>query len=101
MLTDATPLFKEKGGVCPSALAIDVADPFNLHFPSTRPAFAADDCPIDPLKINFSDSANERLKREKPHRCRHSLKVRHTMDDTTILNADPHPYVGSPIKFLG
>ena len=62
------PLLEEKGDTVLSAQVPNVEDPPFLHGARLRPAFAADDHPVDAVEIEVSHRPQERLDGEEPHR---------------------------------
>ena len=62
-------MLEEEGDSCIEALIAYVANPLIFHWPCARPAFAADDDPMDTVEIEVANRADERFEGEKSNRC--------------------------------
>ena len=67
-LARSVPLLEKKRNACAATLVTHRENPFSLHGPRTRPAFASDDHPMDSIQIQFSHIFKQGFDRKKSNR---------------------------------
>lgn len=96
---DTGVLFEKERYVLINARIANCSRPFSLHRPVSRPTLTTNNRPMNTVKVQGFNRANQRFKRNEPRLGSALTQVVNSANYAFVFNARSHPYVVSPRAF--